>query len=61
MCRSGFSPTACRAETLVRSVLRALRHHRLPRSRATFTREWFVTGYRRAAAVTVIRRGLALL
>jgi hypothetical protein len=61
VCRSGFSPTGRRAETLVRSVLRALRHHRLPRSRAIFTREWFATGCRRAAAVTVIRRGLALL
>lgn len=50
-----------RAETLIRSVLRALRHHRLPRSRAIFTREWFATGCRRAAAISVIRRGLALL
>jgi hypothetical protein len=52
---------AHRGEALLRSVLRALRRHRLPRSRAIFTREWFATGCRRAAAIAVIRRGLALL
>jgi hypothetical protein len=46
---------------LIRSVLRALRQHRLPRSRAIFTRAWFASGCRRAAALAVIHRGLAAL
>jgi hypothetical protein len=48
-------------DTLVRTVLRMLRHPRLTRSRAMFTRDWFITGSRRAAAVQLIRRGASQL
>ena len=43
------------ADTLVASVLRALRHPWLRLSRAKFTRDWYATGSRRIAAERLMR------